>query len=88
MKTTLTKKGLDYKLSSQEDSRLEIEADKIVLSGKDLLSLFAELKKEIDILKEETKKMCSCGEMEKEISSLRKDIEKLGKQTKEKVVKE
>lgn len=88
MKTKLSRKGLDSQLSSPEDSKLEIEADKIVLSGKDLTSLFSKFEKEIANLKEENKKLCTYAEFEKEISGLRKEIEKLNKQPKEKVSKE
>jgi hypothetical protein len=86
MKTKLTEKGLDTQLSNPEDSHLEIVADKIILSGKDLHGQISKLEKEVLSLKEELKKQCSFLEFEKEIQSIRKDIEKLGK--KEKVSKE
>lgn len=88
MRTKLSRKGLDSQLSSPEDSKLEIEADKILLGGKDLASSFSKLEKEISLLKEENKKLCSYSELEKEISNLRKEIEKLNKQSKEKPSKE
>lgn len=77
MKTKLTKQGLNSKIDTV--SSLEIEADKLLVEGVDLLKLVKSLENTVAKQASTVESLCS------EVDKLQKDVEKLSKkQPKEK----